>query len=533
MTIALMSEKASPYRRPAIFAACVLVFFIILETFYLYSSAWTPTHGLLPSETTSTGASPQTSVHAPPKKQENKQKQKQQKPLKPEPTPIKTSQLHFLLPASNPNDMFCAIVASALVNRYPAPYMIGWKGEGKYNASAAHTAKLYSIKKYLDKLPNGGDDDDLVFFGDGYDVMAQLPVEVVIERYFKVAADADQRLADRFGITVQEAHKRGLKQTLFWGADKMCWPALNEAQCTKIPGSHLANTVYGPKTGNGDLNYRDAKYFNSGSVIGPLGDLRKFIDAGIAALEESFDPNFKYKTSDQIYLARLYARQELSRAKQIEEEILNTDKAIGENSTATEDVAEYHAAIDYESDFVQTGCFAHKWMQKLNYNNTDNTATMARDLFDQGKNFKPFKIQLPANVYHSFIRVFKSLPDDVTNKSARDWIGSLKLDTNVATRRIFGFYHATCSKRQLISDFKKYWFHPYIVPLLQAGFQATKQDELITEKLIDGRKWVYKTVFPSEGAPEDALGGVLTDYKDEAYIPFSTLCKDSSHILDK
>jgi hypothetical protein len=486
MTIALMSEKASPYRRPAIFAACVLVFFIILETFYLYSSAWTPAHGLLPSETTSTGASPQTSVHAPPKKQENKQKQKQQKPLKPEPTPIKTSQLHFLLPASNPNDMFCAIVASALV-----------------------------------------------FFGDGYDVMAQLPVEVVIERYFKVAADADQRLADRFGITVQEAHKRGLKQTLFWGADKMCWPALNEAQCTKIPGSHLANTVYGPKTGNGDLNYRDAKYFNSGSVIGPLGDLRKFIDAGITALEESFDPNFKYKTSDQIYLARLYARQELSRAKQIEEDILNTDKAIGENSTATEDVAEYHAAIDYESDFVQTGCFAHKWMQKLNYNNTDNTATMTRDLFDQGKNFKPFKLQLPANVYHSFIRVFKSLPDDVTNKSARDWIGSLKLDTNVATRRIFGFYHATCSKRQLISDFKKYWFHPYIVPLLQAGFQATKQDELITEKLIDGRKWVYKTVFPSEGAPEDALGGVLTDYKDEAYIPFSTLCKDSSHILDK
>ncbi|CEI67277.1 hypothetical protein FVEN_g5816 [Fusarium venenatum] len=529
MAVALLSQKMSSYRRPAVFAAFVLVFFIILETFYLYSSAWTPAHGLLPSETTSTGASPETSDHAP-----KKQKHKQQKP---KPAPIKTSQLHFLLPASDPNDMVCAIIASALVNRYPAPYMIGWKGEGKYNASAAHTAKLYSIKKYLDELPNGGDDDDLVFFGDGYDVMAQLPVEVVIERYFKVTADADQRLADRFGITVEEAHKRGLKQTLFWGADKMCWPALSEDQCTKLPGSHLPNTVYGPKTGNGDATYRDAKFFNSGSVIGPVGDLRKFIDAGINSLEDTFDPNFKYKTSDQIYLARLYARQEMSRAKQIEYELRNIDKTFGEsnitNPFATADVAEYHAAIDYESDFVQTGCFAHKWMQKLNYNNTDNTATMAKDLFEQGKVFKPYKIQLPANVYRSFIRVFKSLPDDTTTKSARDWIASLPLDTNVATRKIFGFYHATCSKRQLINDFKKYWFHPYIVPLLQAGFQATKKDELITDKLIDGRKWVYKTVFPSEGAPEDELGGVLTDYKDEAYIPFSTLCHASSHILDK
>ncbi|RGP64843.1 hypothetical protein FLONG3_9421 [Fusarium longipes] len=520
MVISLMSEKASPYRRPAVVAAWVLIFFIILETLYLYSDSWTPTHGLPTSETTSTGASSHSSVHAPKK---NKQKQR----------PIKTSQLHFLLPASNPNDMFCAIVASALANRYPAPYMVGWKGEGKYNASAAHTAKLYSIKKYLDELPHGGEDDDLVFFGDGYDVMAQLPVEVVIERYFKVAADADRRLADRFGITVAEAHKRGLKQTLFWGADKMCWPALNEAQCTKIPGSHLPRTVYGPKTGNGDVTYRDAKYFNSGSVIGPIGDLRKFIDAGIASLEDTFDPNFKYKTSDQIYLARLYARQELSRAKQIEDEVMGIDKTV-ENSTAlaTEDVAEYHAAIDYESDFVQTGCFAHKWMQKLNYNNSDNTATMTTDLFDQGKNFKPYSVQLPANVYRSLMRVFKSLPSDATNMSARDWIGSLKLDTNVATRNIFGFYHATCSKRSLVSDFKKYWFHPYIVPLLQASFQATKKDQLITDRLIDGRKWVYKTVFPSEGAPEDALGGVLTDYKNETYIPFSVLCHESSHILD-
>ncbi|KAF9768659.1 hypothetical protein IL306_013969 [Fusarium sp. DS 682] len=478
--------------------------------------AWTPTHGLSTgsSGTKSTGAS--SPAHA---------------PKNPKKKVIKTSQLHFLLPASNPNDMFCAIVTSALINRYPAPYMVGWKGEGKYNASAAHTAKLYSIKKYLDELPNGGDDDDLVFFGDGYDVLAQLPVEVVIERYFKVAADADRRLADRFGITVEEAHRRGLKQTLFWGADKMCWPALNEAQCTKIPASHLSRNVYGPKTGGGDITYRDAKYFNSGSVIGPVGDLRKFIDAGIASLEESFDPNFKYKTSDQIYLARLYARQELSRAEQIENESIMA--SLGENTTVPKaNITEYHVAIDFESDFVQTGCFSHKWMKKLNYNNSDNTALMSQDLFDQGKYFKPHRIQMPANVYQSLVKTFKSLPAELATMSARDWIGSLELDTNVATHRIFGFYHATCSKRSLISDFKKYWFHPYAVHLLRAGFQATKKNEPITEKLIDGRKWIYKTVYPDSGSSVDQLGGILTDFKNETYIPFSTLCSDHLDVLE-
>ncbi|KAJ4267647.1 hypothetical protein NW762_003759 [Fusarium torreyae] len=512
MAVAGMSEKSSPYRRSALVAICVLIFFILFETYYLYSNAWTPVHGL--SETQTTGASP---AHAPKKKK------------------IKTSQLHFLLPASNPNDMFCAIVASALVNRYPAPYMIGWKGEGQYNASAAHTAKLYSLKKYLDELPHGGDDDDLVFFGDGYDVMAQLPAEVVIERYFQVTAEADRRLADRFGITVEEAHERGLKQTLFWGADKMCWPALNEAQCNKIPGSHLSRNVYGPKTGAGGIHYRDAKYFNSGSVIGPVGDLRNFIAAGIASLEETFDPNFKYKTSDQIYLARLYARQELSRKEQIEKESIDLDQ-MGDNSTALElvtpNVTEYHVAIDYESTFVQTGCFAHKWMHKLNYNNTDNTATMSKDLFDQGKNFKPYPIQMPTNVYQSLVRIYKSLPDEQAVMSAREWVGSLGLDTNVATRNIFGFYHATCSKRSLISDFKKYWFHPWTVQLLAASFQATKAKQPITEKLIDGRKWVYKTVYPDSGVDEDRLGGVLTDYKNETYIPFSTLCANHLSILE-
>jgi hypothetical protein len=432
-------------------------------------------------------------------------------------TPTKTSQIHYLMPATSPNEKFCAVVASVLVNRFPAPYITGWRGEGRYNATEAHTAKLYSLKRYLDTLPQGGDDDDLVIFGDGHDVMAQLPADAVVERYFAVAEDADRRLADRFGLSIEEARARGLRQTLFWGADKMCWPPLHdEPQCAEVPRSHLARNIFGPKTENGDSTYADARFFNAGSVIGPLGDLRAFIDAGVKAIETTFDSSFKYHSSDQIYLARLWAQQEVSRSARIE--------AGADSDSDGEGEVEFHVAIDYESALVQTGCYSHKWMHRLNYNNSDHTALVTEDVFDQGKMFKPVPIQMPGRVFQSMVRIYKSLPDMRYKISARDWVGGLKLDTNVATRHIFAFYHATCSKKDLVKDFKQYWFHPHLKALLGAAFRETKPGTPIADSLIDGRRWEYKTAYPEEGA-WDQLGGVFTDHEAEPFLPFGTLCK--------
>lgn len=453
---------------------------------------------------------------------------------------IKTSHLHYLVPASSPNELVCAVVASALVNRYPVPYIIGWKGEGKYNASAAHFAKLYTIKRYLDTLPNGGKDDDLIVFGDGHDVVAQLPVEVMIERYFEVTAEADRRLADRFGITVEEAHARGLRQTLFWGADKMCWPPLyDEAQCSRIPSSHLPQNMFGPKSGNKDYTYREAKYLNSGSVIGPVGDLRKFVNAGITEMETTFDEDFKYKNSDQVYLQRIWGRQELSRSEQVKFE---AKRASNKKRSETSDMSrkqddeessavEFHLAIDYESSFVQTGCYSHKWMRQLQYNNDDHSATMKEDVIQHGANFKPYRIQMPANVYKALHRVFDSLGADQPSTSAHAWIAGLKLDTNIVTKTIFGFYHATCSKKALIKDFKTYWFHPIIEKLLKASARTINQDEPITERIIDGRRWVYQTSYPSNERTVSELGGVFTDFEGQTFISYDELCGEHLNIL--
>ncbi|KAG7120126.1 hypothetical protein HYQ44_004622 [Verticillium longisporum] len=92
--------------------------------------------------------------------------------------PPKTSKLHYLVPSSFVNDPVCAGIISALVNRYPIPTLIGYKGENEFDA-VDHLAKVCIINRFLKTLP--AEDDDLVIVVDSFDVLAQLPVEVTLE----------------------------------------------------------------------------------------------------------------------------------------------------------------------------------------------------------------------------------------------------------------------------------------------------------------------------------------------------------------
>jgi hypothetical protein len=158
----------------------------------------------------------------------------------------------------------CAVVASALVNRYPIPTIVGYKGEGEYDAKKAHIAKLRATKRYL-YSPAGAEKDDLVIIMDGFDVLAQIPVEIVIERYFDLIAEADQKLADQRGITVEEVHSRGLRHTLLWGTDKGCFPTGGEdPRCWLVLFSNLPQYKWGPKTDNGELVFSDSRFLNPG-----------------------------------------------------------------------------------------------------------------------------------------------------------------------------------------------------------------------------------------------------------------------------
>lgn len=49
---------------------------------------------------------------------------------------------------------------------------------------------------------------------------------------------------------------------------------------------------------------------NSGTVIGPIDDVRALITATMAEIEEIYDENYEWKNSDQFYITNIWGRQE-------------------------------------------------------------------------------------------------------------------------------------------------------------------------------------------------------------------------------
>lgn len=446
-----------------------------------------------------------------------------------------TSRIHYLLPASNVKAPLCAAAASALANRYPSPVVVGYKGEGEFDAHAAHIAKLRVIARYLHQFKDEASAHDLVLVVDGFDVLAQAPAEHMIEQYFRVMAEKDQLLADRFGISVQEAHAHGLRQTLLWGTDKGCFPSRrDEPQCWLIPDSNLGRYVMGPKTGRdhqNDLPFSDSKYLNSGTVMGPLGDLRLLIDDVLSFINTTWTEDNQYRNSDQLYISKTYARQEYSRLMD-----LTDGKYQGPEGHKMPDLSQYnpenhefHITVDFDATFTMTQCHNERFIHKLKYDGIANKAHVGDDHMEEGETFLPYDIGMPSSLYMGLERLrnaYSGKKPEEQGEDARHWIRSLHLGTNIATRKQYAFYHNTCNKSDFVKRFRESWFWPDIKPLLRAAVKAIQADEPINERPLDGRMWKPIQQYPKAG-PGDEYGGIYTDFPGEEYVPFSEFCKES------
>lgn len=395
---------------------------------------------------------------------------------------------------------------------------------------------MLGISRYLHGLEDAAD-DDLVIVVDAFDIIAQFPAEAMLHLYFDMMRTANERLAARHGLTTEEAREKGLYQSLLWGAEKGCFPPMfHEAQCWLVPDSDAPHNQWGPKTTTGQEPWRFPKALNSGAVIGPLGDLREFIDATLVLIDETRNPDFHYANSDQLYIARLYARQEYHRNL----ELVPSDEPYpglndGKKRTLPtpkvndSDVTEYHVTVDFEYAFTQHHCYNERFMVKLKYDNWDKTATVKKDRLDEGDGFSPYKIQMPAYLFKALARIWNAIEDDEKPAStALEWVQKLRMNTNAATRKIFAFYHSTCTKKYFVEGFHDYWFFPFIDTLLKTAKKENRAGTPISEGLIDGRKWVSPNQHPDadeENNDPDGYGGVFTDNEAESYLTYRQVCE--------
>jgi hypothetical protein len=520
-------------RRNLIIATCALFFLLLIFYTQLQSDAdrikaMIPIPDEEPSETSKTAASQ-------PKEDSKEDDSKDSKPEKafvmssdPDKEKTRVSHLHFLIPASDANVELCYNLVSSVINRY-VPMLLGYHGTDLFDAAETHLAKLRAIKRYLDGLPKV-DDDDLVAIVDGYDIIMQLPADIMIERYFQMRDKADARLAERFGVTVAEARKLGLRQTIFWGPDKICWPIdKNEPRCWAVPESGLPSDAFGPNTGNGKMLYNDPRWLNSGTVIAPVADMRKYIDATMVEIDETYDADFANRESDQYYLANVWGRQEYFRSLQVNagQEVEGPE---AKKLPAEKDVTEYHISIDYESMLFQTKAGYEPFFGYLEFNQSGLNAVVEHN-FTESDHFEPFEIQMPASVVASMTRIFEGIAHMLPGVHAGDWIRDLKLGANFITQHIYVLWHCTGPKEWIASEYERLWFYPYAAPLIKAAVKASQEESLLTEAIIDGRRWATKMAYPDAKEIPEPLGGAWTDLNGTSFVSWSDMCSEHAGIL--
>ena len=291
-------------------------------------------------------------------------------------------QLHLLLPATASTLNFCRLLLSSTVTGYPDPIIIGWDGHGLYDGAKSHLFKISETLAYLNNLP-ASNDDDLVLLIDAYDVWLILRPEVMISRYFELLQRSNERLQST-GLHGRMHGGAEIRNTLFWGPDKVCWPTENQrAACWAVPDSPLPKNAFGPDTDAWMVLNRQVtqltpnysipwanhcrmsrpRWLNSGTLIGPVRDMRDMFNATMQKVLETFDEKYEYKNSDQYYFQNVWGEQEVERTKLRTGEIhsplvgfyTNGNPLPGQvPKVPTGRRTEYHISIDYNATLFQT-----------------------------------------------------------------------------------------------------------------------------------------------------------------------------------
>ena len=226
---------------------------------------------------------------------------------------------HVLIPASETNEKLCKTLLSSSLLNYPSPTLINFEEvfTGDSWDKGTHAGKIKGVYDFLNKDKKVRD-DDLVLVIDGYDVWFQLPPEIMVKRYHMLIHEANQRLREQYGSILQERPWEGgqrkkvqrYKQTVVFGADKICWP--NQAEdpaCASLPESTMPKNAYGPNTDKDPEAFSNRpKYLNSGTLIGPVTDVRAIYERALEKVEQGLGA-----VGDQFVFAEILGEQEYQR----------------------------------------------------------------------------------------------------------------------------------------------------------------------------------------------------------------------------
>lgn len=468
---------------------------------------------------------------------------------------------HLLVPATDSNANLCKTLLSSFVLSYPPPTLINWgkkfDDDQTSKEEGSHTAKIRGVFDYLNDKSKVKD-NDLVLIVDGHDIWFQLPPQIMIERYYKLIADANERLRRRYGMVTQTRSNKGVKssgrvvkytQKVIFGADKVCWPnPKDDPACAAVPHSTLPKDVYGPETDEDPEAFLNRpRYLNSGNVIGPAAAVRDIYEYAAHEVQE----NGRGDIGDQFVFAEIFGEQEFQRetnrratqgttsvwfdwisdALGTSESPLSINRTINNMTYIAGQRYEFSMGLDYESRLFQTMTHSAADVEYVSYNSTSLSSLQAthpslhRPLFlppDLQTAQPPISYVSPGNhtsdsnpSRKGLLLPYSPNLDTLPTDPAREptWL-SLPLATNIYAASIPTVLHINGDKSLLTDWWPSMWYHPFARALLRRFIRSSQTSHAAASAAAGGLGW-----WDSRGG----RGGVWTDNYE--WMAWGEVCK--------
>lgn len=388
--------------------------------------------------------------------------------------PAGERKLVIILPAQNPSHNLCKVVASAVALGYPAPVIVNWAPKQKTDttnkSSRSHLTKISGVLSFLEWATSDDvhrtsrlNEDDLVLTLDAYDVWLQLPPEVLVRRYFEANQRADDALAMKHANLADFDLPR---QTIIASAQKRCYApqsTMTDLHCDELPESTLPANIFGFWTDSTFFNHQYARpsSLNSGSFMGPAGDLRRYFQRVNDRMGEYLaqSPTSEQFSGDQGTFAEIFGEQEVWRNSLHAQSV--TELTLRKHRTASE--LEYHIGLDYSQELFYPTCYSE---QAGSFLRLQDSESVRRESKKAGVSPPRIK-ELPVDI-GSAPGPLTSLEGGLTQ--SKTW-GSVPLYADLWTTSIPVAVHHNAwrngLKGRLETWWDRTWYFPYLRELLE------------------------------------------------------------------
>ncbi|EGU74433.1 hypothetical protein FOXB_15061 [Fusarium oxysporum f. sp. conglutinans Fo5176] len=442
----------------------------------------------------------------------------------------------IVLPVDDSSPDLCKVVSSAVALGYPAPVIVNWKKDFHTEADGIGPSQLGKITGTLNYLQWATGDvvseeeklgeDDLVLMLDAHDIWLQLPPSVMMHRYYSSNERANRRIAEEYGFFDKEL----MQQTIIAAAQKGCIAPrdkISNLYCNDVPDSTLPENVFGFFTDYtvSRYKYMRPKYVNSGSFMGPAGDMRRYfqrvkdrMDQDLLEVRSAED-----LAGDQGIFAEVFGEQELWR-RQIKQDDFAGDNPGKEAAVSARDEFEYHVGLDYTQELFYPTCYSDYGGAFVSL---DDPSSIAKESSQAGVS-PPRVGGVPSDISKAEVP-FSQLDDHEGG-----W-GDVSLFVDFWTTSVPVAIHHNAwrdgLKARRSTWWDKTWYFPQLRNLLEAHMTANTTTPLASITADDGNLEVWSYGAKTKGSAS-LLFGKNKDTKawELRSTDWDTICKASNEV---